>query len=204
MVRGEGTGDRGTGDEGCVAPTTTHAVFTHLFVPQCLLYPPHLFVPLRSPPTHLCSFVLSLVLIYMPVLFSTPILPSYLVAAAAVAAPAPATNCHCCCSAITVAVAIATTDAACTCVLSLVVWFVCTHPVLALCSISGTSAPPLTCNSIISILCSICYSPLYWGFRTPTKQNLTYCTCTCGGGESESKDLHMALHSHIWLCHTVT
>ena len=32
---------RGTGDKGHVAPTTTHAVFVHSFVPQCLLYPPY-------------------------------------------------------------------------------------------------------------------------------------------------------------------
>jgi hypothetical protein len=43
--------------------------------------------------------------------------------------------------------------------------------VSALSSICGTSAPPLACNSIISISCSICYSPLYLGLKTPAKQN---------------------------------
>ena len=93
-------------------------------------------------------------------------LPSYLVAAVAIAAAAPAAaaaaaaaaSCHCCCSALTIAVAVAADDAAAAVhmhALSLVVWFMCACPVLALCSICGTSAPPLTCNSIINILCSM-------------------------------------------------
>ena len=146
-----------------------------LICTQCLLYPPCSFIPLHSPHTRSCLFILSLVLVYTHLhFFRPPTLPSYL-AAIVVAATAAAAHTHS---------------------LSLILWFMCTHPVLALCSISGTSAPPLTCNSIISILLLT--------FVLNTYKTKPYCTCTCGGGESESKDVHMALHNHIWLCHTVT